>query len=361
MIKLVNCSIDEFDDVINGKDILCFCGGAKFIEFCKMYKVASQIKYLVDSHLQTPTIQVGNQEIPVIRFTDLRLDMRNAVFVITSLKFADEIIEQLDRIPFLDQKECYVPGMFTYERKNVLLEKHDLPVIPKIIHYFWFGSKEIPREYQLNIDTWKRFCPDYEFKKWDESNYDITKNQYMFQAYKAKKWGFVPDYARLDVVNTYGGIYLDTDVEVLRSWDSLLYYDFFCGFERNNNNAIAMGLGFGCSGNNDILKEMMDSYNSIEFVKPDGSLNLVGSPVYQTKVLEKHGIVLNGKTQGNKNIAVFSAKYFSPINMYGYGKISTESFSNHKYAATWHTPEQKQERDAYTRNYKVLEERLSAK
>ena len=90
--------------------------------------------------------------------------------------------------------------------------------IPKIIHYCWVGGKPKPQSVLYCIESWKRCCPDYEIREWNESNYDFTKNEYMRQAYEAKKWGFVPDYARLDIVYEYGGIYLDTDVEMLRSF-----------------------------------------------------------------------------------------------------------------------------------------------
>lgn len=91
----------------------------------------------------------------------------------------------------------------------------ETPLIPKVIHYCWFSEKEIPEKYQKCIESWEKCCPDYEIKRWDESNYDISKNPYMKEAYEHQKWGFVPDYARLDILYHYGGIYIDTDVELV--------------------------------------------------------------------------------------------------------------------------------------------------
>ena len=94
-------------------------------------------------------------------------------------------------------------------------------MIPKKIHYCWFGGNPMPEKDKKCIESWKRYCPDYEIIRWDESNYDVSKNRYMKEAYEEKKWGFVPDYARLDIIYNEGGIYLDTDVELVKNLDDL--------------------------------------------------------------------------------------------------------------------------------------------
>ena len=123
-------------------------------------------------------------------------------------------------------------------------------MIPKIIHYCWFGGTEIPEADQKCMASWRKYCPDYTIMRWDESNYDYTKNQYMREAYEAKKWGFVPDFARLDIVYTYGGIYLDTDVEIIRNIDDLLVNSAYMGFE-SGGAAVNPGLGFGAEKDTD--------------------------------------------------------------------------------------------------------------
>ena len=119
--------------------------------------------------------------------------------------------------------------------------------IPKIIHYCWVGGSPKPQSVLYCIESWKRNCPDYEIREWNETNYDFTKNKYMQQAYEAQKWGFVPDYARLDIIYEYGGIYLDTDVEMVRNFDELLSRSSFFGFEDTGEGSffVACGLGFG--------------------------------------------------------------------------------------------------------------------
>lgn len=240
--------------------------------------------------------------------------------------------------------------LFTAEESSVLLRAKDSEIrIPKLIHYCWFGRSEMPEKFQANIDSWRRCCPDYEIIRWDESNYDVEKNRYMKQAYESKCWGFVPDYARMDIVHQCGGIYMDTDVELLRSLDDLLACKFFCGFE--SVSFIALGLGFGAEKNNILLEETMEPYGQMDFILEDGSLNPTPSPKYQTQVLVKHGPLRNGQTQITPEFAALSAKYFCPINPYGAGQPTADSFSIHHYAATWFHKEQRKEKDRLTRNY----------
>ena len=159
------------------------------------------------------------------------------ILLITSRYYVD-IYNQLQKEDKLRNVGCYIwpfiapqyPSDVFLPEKIRQMEKNKQQ-IPKVLHYFWFGRTEFPELEQKCLDTWSEKCPDYEIIRWDESNYDISKNKYMKQAYEAKKWGFVPDYARLDVVYRYGGIYLDTDVEVVKCFDSLLNLSAFVGFE----------------------------------------------------------------------------------------------------------------------------------
>lgn len=220
-------------------------------------------------------------------------------------------------------------------------------MIPKIIHYCWFGGKEKPQDVLKCIESWKKYLPDYEIKEWNESNYDFTKNQYMHDAYKEKKWAFVSDYARLDVVYKYGGIYLDTDVEVIKSFDSLLQEDLFCGFESRDpimdklhmqyEESVAFGLGFGAKINHPIIKEILDIYSNLSFYNSDGSLNLIACPYYQTIVLKRHGLIPNRQTQRFNNGIAFSPEYFCPQSnitdemLY----LTGNTYSIHHFSASW--------------------------
>ncbi len=207
-------------------------------------------------------------------------------------------------------------------------------MIPKIIHYCWFGNNPIPEKDLKCIESWRKFCPDYEIKQWDENNYDIKKNKYMYDAYKAEKWGFVPDYARLDIIYNNGGIYLDTDVELVKSLDELLENEAFMGFE--SVYYVAPGLGFGAEKGHSGIKQMLDAYEKLEFVRPDGSLDLTPSPIINSAQLVANGAVMNNQMQEVLGIKLYPSEYFCPLN-YGTGIFNqTENtFSIHHYNMSW--------------------------
>lgn len=224
-------------------------------------------------------------------------------------------------------------------------------MIPKIIHYCWIGGKPLTPLAQKCIESWHRIMPDYEIKLWNESNYDFQKNKFMADAYKQKRWGFVPDYARLDIIYNYGGIYLDTDVETLKPFDEFLKYPAFCGFE--SEHFVALGLGFGAEKGNPIIKEMMKPYENIDFKVNDKILkqaslyskvnienwykqNAVPSPLLQTQFLaENYNLKQNNTHQSLKGIEIFPSSYFAPKNNANLPIQTANAYSVHWYAASW--------------------------
>ncbi|MCI8627645.1 MAG: glycosyl transferase [Lachnospiraceae bacterium] len=230
-------------------------------------------------------------------------------------------------------------------------------MIPKKIHYFWVGDKPMPEKNKACAESWKKFCPDYEIIEWNESNYDFSVCTYMAQAYEAKMWAFVPDYARLDIIYREGGIYLDTDVELLKSLDSLLNCKAFLGFE--SQMFVALGLGFGAEPGNEILKQMRDLYHSLSFYKEDGTTNIVPSPFYTTELLKSYGLQLNGKYQSIQGIDIFPAEYFAPLCFTNNRlKITQNTYSIHWYHASWHTPEQKERTKRIQKINRIFGQRL---
>ena len=331
------------------------CAGQALLALCKKYHFERNILYVVDNYKKGERICINGCTIPIISVQEVGEEIKDVIPIITTIKYAKEIINQLDDILIFHDVPFLVPYFFqeeTYSVSTNELLSHGIERIPKIIHYCWFGKSELPRKFRENIATWQEKCPQYEIKRWDESNYDISKNKYMKQAYDKKKWGFVPDFARLDIINTYGGIYLDTDVEVLKSFDALLSYDLFCGFE--NSEYVALGLGFGGTANNTMLKKMMEKYEKVEFVNKDGSLNLTASPIYQTEIMETFGIKRNGQTQIIGNSIVLAPEYLAPINPLGIGEPTTNSYSIHQYAATWFDEKQLNEKNKLMENIKSV-------
>lgn len=334
MIKIFKCKKEDFGKIKEGKKIICFGAGEEFRKVCQEYSIEKDVWCIIDNNMSGHIMVYNNINIPIVSMNESPQISEKYLYLITTIAYADQIVLQLDEMHKFDNIAFFVPYFFeTNDQHEIMVDCNNQKIIPQKIHYCWFGKGEIPDRFKKNIETWYTFCPDYEIIRWDENNYDITKNRYMQQAYEKKKWGFVPDYARLDIVNTYGGIYLDTDVEIIKSWDSLLQHQFFCGFE--SDEYVALGLGFGSMPNNKILNEMLSQYDELEFVKADGSLNLTPSPVYQTEILKHYGLVCNGKTQINDSFAVYSPNAFAPVNSVGVGRPTESSYSIHQYAATW--------------------------
>ncbi|WP_366161288.1 glycosyltransferase [Bacillus infantis] len=216
-----------------------------------------------------------------------------------------------------------------------------MSVIPKVIHYCWFGGNPLPDLAKKCIESWGKYCPDFEIRQWDESNFDINCNQYVKEAYDSQKWAFVSDYVRLKIVYEYGGIYLDTDVELIKSLDDLIEYEGFMGFE--NSVHINTGLGFGAKKYNRIIKAMLDDYNDISFIKKDGTFDLTPCPIRNTNTLIKTGLLSNGTKQIIDNIVFLPREYMCPIN-YETGKmrITDITYSIHHFDESWHTESEKQ-------------------
>jgi hypothetical protein len=213
-------------------------------------------------------------------------------------------------------------------------------MIPKKIHYCWFGNSEIPAKDKKCIESWKKYCPDYEIIQWNESNYDVTKNEYMQQAYAAKKWGFVPDYARLDIIYEHGGIYLDTDVELVKNLDELLVCEAFMGFEDGKH--VSPGLCIASEAKNSTIRKLMDIYATRKFVKPDGTLDLTPSPIMNTDKLLEMGLKQDNRKQVVAGITIFPKECFCPKDYYtGKLSITDQTYGIHWFNASWQTPHQK--------------------
>jgi len=232
-------------------------------------------------------------------------------------------------------------------------------MIPKVIHYCWFGGNPIPDNYKKYMESWKEFCPDYEIIEWNESNYDVTKNKYMYEAYKAKKWAFVSDYARLDIVYNQGGIYLDTDVELIRCLDDLLTNEAFMGFDVSFN-LVGTGLCFGSVKGNKIIKMLRDDYDKLHFINADGSLNTTVNGVIQTDSLVSIGLKRNNKKmQKISGMTVYPVDYFAPKSNISKLKITSNTYSIHHAGVSWFSKEQHEIADLARKLIKILPHNFS--
>lgn len=208
------------------------------------------------------------------------------------------------------------------------------PLIPRRIHYCWFGGKPIPDQMKVWMHTWKRFCPDYEIVEWNESNYDVKKYCYMRQAYERKKWAFVSDVARLDLLYQYGGIYLDTDVELIRSLDDLLYQSGFCGVEKWR--ILNTGGGCGAVAGHPVIGRMLEQRKTQELIREDGSWNSQSSGFYETMPLLEEGFCPNNQVQKVKGMTIYSSDFFHPYDyMSGKCRVTENTYGIHHFWGSW--------------------------
>ena len=219
-------------------------------------------------------------------------------------------------------------------------------MIPKTIHYCWFGGKPLPEKYSEYIDSWRKFCPDFEIMQWDESNFDVNQNVYCKEAYESKQWAFVSDYARLSIIYHNGGIYLDTDVELIKSIEPLIKDGIgYIGFQ--NPMEVTTGLGFAAEANNICIQSMLQIYENRHFILEDGSFNKVPCPAANTVGLMKCGLKIGKKwsksIQKLPGLKVYPQDYFNPLNSDTLKlKITPNTYTIHQYSASWISDSAKQ-------------------
>lgn len=214
--------------------------------------------------------------------------------------------------------------------------------IPKVIHFCWFGNNQKSDLNKRCIESWKKHCSGYKIIEWNEESFSIEQcPDYVKDAYRLGKWAFVSDYARLKIVYNYGGVYLDTDVELLKSLDELLEYGAFFGFE--NKEYIGTGIGFGAEKEALILKELMEDYNNISFLKPNGSINYTACPQINTPVFLRHGLIQNNKRQIlDGSILILPTEYLCPVNYHTERlRLTKRTISIHWFTKSWMTEESK--------------------
>lgn len=354
MVDLINTSWKNLEEILLQKKIVCYGAGEKFKEFMELVE-DQNVNFIIEACIDrnADILNKEKDDAKYITFEKfIASDITFDCIIITNSKNCLEIFNLIDREPRFDEKYCLFFDLIEIDDREennteqCNLTDSTINNIPKIIHYCWFGGNEMPQEYIDYMESWKRFCPEYKIMRWDENNYDITKNKYMYDAYKEKKWAFVSDYARLDVLYNYGGIYLDTDVELLRPLDNLLSYDFVSGFESYKyvNTGLLAGAKKGCS----LIEDTIDLYDKLSFYNDDGSLNMTPCVVYQAKILSKHGFKMNGRTQLMNNMKIFPRTYFSPycLHLQGEKLIKENSYSIHHYGASWNYKYKKEQQDS---------------
>lgn len=216
-------------------------------------------------------------------------------------------------------------------KKDVVLKGER---IPRIIHYCWFGGSKMPKQMKKYISSWKKYCPDYQIFRWDESNFDFAENNYAREAYKNRKWAFVSDYARLKILFEHGGIYMDTDVEIVRPLDYFLQFPAFSGFEAEDR--IPTGT-MGAEKGNRWIEVLLRDYDSKKFVKVDGSFDMMTNvELITNKTKSLYPIELNNTFQEFEDFVIFSIDWLCGINLATGAELRTvNTHTIHHYAGSW--------------------------
>ena len=210
-------------------------------------------------------------------------------------------------------------------------------MIPKVIHYCWFGRGEKSKLIKKCIKSWRKYCPDYEIIEWNEDNFDVNSTIWTKQAYEAKKWAFVSDYVRLFALYNYGGVYLDTDVEIIKPIDNFLEHSAFSGFE--NPKSVPTGIIASQKGHS-IVKLWLDWYNDREFIV-NGKMTHEPNVKFMTKILIDKGLTLNNTYQEIEGFAMYPQTYFCPLFMDMQKTCKTKyTHAIHHFNSSWRSKEE---------------------
>ena len=225
-------------------------------------------------------------------------------------------------------------------------------MIPKRIHYCWFGGAPLSQLAIKCIESWKKYCPDYEIIEWNESNFDINCCDYAREAYDAKKWAFVSDVARLYALVNYGGIYMDTDVEVLRPLDNFLHYDALSGFESKER--VSTGL-MACQKGQRLFEELLHDYSRAHFLKEDGSYDYTTNVERITKICLKYGLCLDNTMQTVNGFTLFPRDFFCPKDyITRITTLTQNTYAIHHFDGSWLSEEDRYAAEICRKFIKVL-------
>jgi Mannosyltransferase OCH1 and related enzymes len=348
-------TLQDFIKRNSARKIACWGIGNYFSAFSdkvKEHTVLENIEYLIDAKLYGTEVTIGNKRVPVISPAQLRETWNGEVLVITTAQYA-EIMEILSKEQLWDAMDCYISCLLVPSSNVGMIERRtDKPEIPAQIHYCWFGEKEMSAEDKSYIEGWKRICPEYEIICWNEQNYDVNKSEYTKRMYKEKKWAFLSDYVRMDILTSFGGFYFDTDVEMLKSIDELRYQKAFVGTEMTGN--INSGVGTGCVKGNQLFLEVLESYHN-----PDSYEQYNTNSAREMAIFQKYGYVANNNYQIIRDVAVYPSVYFSPKIVGTSQTIKTDhTFSIHQYHYSWMKDS---ERKSLEDSQKILDRLLGLK
>lgn len=350
-MQIQDVDFEQFAQIVRkeNKKIIIW-GIGTFFHTCMLYllreyQLDESVSDLVDGDRGKwkKHIKLNEKEFTVQSPEIMEKELKAHVLLITSSYFAD-ITDYIDATGKNQSLKCFLaPLMFRRHSEDDFRKyKCENQQIPKVIHYCWFGGQEMPEKNKRCIESWKKYCPDYEMIEWNEGNYDLKKNRYMYQAYQSGKYGYVPDYARIDLLYHYGGLYFDTDVQLIKNVDELLYLKGFTSFEEYP--MINFGGGSGSIKGLGILKEILSYRERKDFLDKDGVESLLTCGFYETSPLLEHGLKIAGRIQNVEGLTVLTSDYFhvkSTVTKEIH--IRKNTFGIHDFNWSWVTEKQKEE------------------
>jgi hypothetical protein len=337
-MRVLDCGIGQFLAERGGQEVICFGAGSYFEAMC--HDIGGDIHIIAvldnDPEKWGRVVSAGSVAAPLWsprRAREIPGFDRSALLVTASAYAA--IVDALNRDPMFDDVACYVYPLMKFKGLKPLgrmIQSAGRPLIPKVIHYGWFGGKPIPGHLLDIMDTWRRFCPDYEIVRWDEGNYDVKKNAYLREAYERKEWTFLNDYARIDIICQQGGIFLDTDVEALKSLDDLRYNAGFVGTEPIGG--VNVGSGFGAARGFPAFCELLEAFDR-EYAQSEG-VALKSNLGRETAFFCGKGFVPNGEYQVVADTAIFPFNVLSPkIRELGETVVTEATYCVHHFEGSW--------------------------
>lgn len=357
--------IERLFKELKTKDIICWGSGKHFKNITYPFLCESGLIERLRGFLDT----TGKEEVILddkrydrVKKSDLYSANTDNTVILIAVTGYMEIQTQLSSDPLLASIKA-IPSIYLeslHEDLRMLsvtkpapnFRKNSKPVIPKVIHTFWFSNEELPIRYKDCLKSWKKYAPDFEIKIWDLNTYKPENCLFFEQAIKDKNWAFASDYARADVLRRHGGVYMDLDVEMLRPIDDLIYNDAYMSFESLSR--IECGSGMGAKAGNKILNEICKSYENRPYYKADGSWDNSTCPVRYTEIITKYGLQKNGCFQFVDDITIYpfevlTGKSFDTGIIYK----TDLSYTTHHHNGSW-IP--KGAKNAMENRYKEIEE-----
>ena len=318
-MKLINCNINALLKSVEQKKLICYGSDPYLWNLCERFTsfdLWGRFNFII-SNESTGSLELNGVKKPLVKpewFLSNFTHIGEFALLFINVKGFYNFLTMKYQLP--QEVEFFIGDFLEYNPPSYCLPEDNPEAsklkIPKILHYCWFGENPMPPLYQKYIESWKKFCPDYEIREWNENNYDVTQNTYMYDAYRNKKWAFVADYVRMDVIYRYGGVYLDVDVELLKPIDRFLNDTGFCGVEAPGYPSL--GLVFGAIAGHELILMLRDMYDSISFINNDGTLNMTPNTIYQVKLFRNLGLTSENKIQRVYDMTVYPTDVFCPMH-----------------------------------------------